>query len=126
MRFPAKLGECIDLAYTLQQDYLALKAKADAAAAKVKEVEDHILNTFPKAGLEGAKGSVAVASLTRSTVGTIKDFPAFWEWARKNDAGDLLYRRVNNSAYREWLEAGMDAPGIEPFLQLKLSVRKIR
>lgn len=125
MKFPAKLGACIDLAYTLQQEYLALKAKADEAAAKVREIEEHIIDTFPKSGLEGGKGKLASATLTQSLEPTAKNWDLIFPWVEEHAAWDILYRRINAKAWRDRLEAGEVVPGVEPFNRIKLSIRKI-
>jgi hypothetical protein len=125
MKFPAKLGECIDLAYTLQQQYLVKKAEADAVASKVKEVEDHIIDTFPKTGLNGGKGALASATLTSTIEPTAKDWEAIFAYVKRKGAFDLMYRRINGKAWRDRIEAGEKIPGIEEFNRIKLSIRKI-
>ena len=125
MKFPATLGACIDLAYTVQQQYLAKKAEADAVAAKVKEIEEHIIDTFPKTGLQGGKGAVASATITTTVEPTAKDWDAIFGYVKKKGAFDLMYRRINGKAWRDRIEAGEKIPGIEEFNRIKLSIRKI-
>lgn len=125
MKFPKKLGDCIDLAYSLQQEYLAKKREADAIAAKVKEVEDHIIDTFPKTGLNGGKGSLASASISTSVEPTAKDWTAIFEYVREHNAFDLMFRRVNGKAWRDRVAEGEEIPGIVPYNNVKLSIRKI-
>jgi hypothetical protein len=124
MKFPKNLGACIDLAYTLQQEYLAKKSEADAVASQVREIEDHIINTFPKTGLQGGKGTLASASINISIEPTVKDWEQVFAYVRKHDAWDLMYRRLNAKAYRDRLDVG-EVPGVEPFNRIKLSIRKI-
>lgn len=125
MKFPSKLGACIDLAYTLNQQYLAKKAEADAVAAQVREVEEHIIDTFPKAGLHGGKGDLASATLSSTTEPTPKNWDLIFAYVKKKGAFDLMYRRINGKAWRDRIEAGEKIPGIEEFNRIKLSIRKI-
>jgi hypothetical protein len=125
MKFPKTLGACIDMAYATQQEYLAKKAEADAVAKRVAEIEDHIIETFPKTGLQGGKGQFASATLTTSIEPTAKDWDAIFGYVKKKGAFDLMYRRINGKAWRDRIEAGEKIPGIEEFNRIKLSIRKI-
>lgn len=124
-KFPAKLGACIDMAYALQQEYLAKKAEADEVAERVRAIEDHIINTFPKSGLNGGKGTYASATIITSIEPTPKDWDKIYTFVQEHGAWDLMYRRINSKAYRDRLESEGDIPGIEQFNKIKLSIRKI-
>lgn len=128
-KFPSKLGACIDLAYRLRAERLSFQKKMEDQLEKLKAEEkainDHIINTFTKADINGAKGSICTASLNPFVVPHVKDWPKVWQWIAKNDAWDLMERRMAKVAYRERLEAGQMIPGVERFDGVKLSLTKI-
>jgi hypothetical protein len=124
VKFPNDLGPCVDLAYKLRADRLAIEKKAEAIKTEETKLKDHIINTFSKSTIEGAKGKVAQASITRVTVANIKDWTRFMEWVSKKKAYDMLKRGINDKAYRSRLEAKEAVPGVEPFDVLKLSITK--
>lgn len=125
MRFPTKLGACVDKAYTLRQQRLEIEKKAEKVKAEESALKDHIIATFSKADIEGAKGKVASASISRSTKGNVKEWAEVYAYIDANDAWDLLERRLNNKAYRDRMEAGEKIPGIEAFDVVALSLTKI-
>lgn len=124
-KFPAKLGACVDMAYTLRAERLEIEKQAEEVKAKESALKDHIIATFSKADIDGAKGKVASASITRSVKGNVKDWPSVWGYIVDHDAYDLMERRLNNKAYRDRLAGGETIPGTEPFDVVSLSLTKI-
>ena len=59
VKFPKALGECIDQMYLLRAKRLDAQKAVDALKAEESMYEEHILNTFTKVSLNGAKGDVA-------------------------------------------------------------------
>jgi hypothetical protein len=127
-KFPSKIGACIDLAYTLRAERLEYQREVEAKLEKLKDAEkainDHIVNTFQKSDINGAKGAICSASLNPFTKASAKDWPAIWAFIAKNKAWDLLEKRIANKAFCERLEAGQTIPGIERFDGVKLSLTK--
>lgn len=128
-KFPKTLGECIDAAYTFRAERLEKQKQFDAEIEFLKEREDdiekHIVNTFTKADIEGAKGSLATASVSRMTVPSVKDWPAVFAYISKKKAWDLLEKRMARVAYRDRMEAGEEIPGVEPFVKVTLSLTRV-
>ena len=90
MKFPSKLGACVDKAYTLRAERLEIEKQAEELKKQEAALKDHIIATFSKADIDGAKGKVASASVTRSVKGNVKDWPAVYAYIEKNDAWDLM------------------------------------
>jgi hypothetical protein len=128
-KFPSTIGACIDLAYRSRQERLdkerEFNEQIEALKEKEQAIEEHIIATFKKSDIEGAKGSIATAGIIRNTIPSVKDWPKFYAYIKKNDAFDLLERRPARVAYNDRIEAGEDVPGVEPFVKTKLSLTKI-
>lgn len=124
MQWPKTIGACVDLAFKLREERQAIAKKAEEVAKKETELKDHVLNTFKKDDIEGAKGKLATAGINRRTVAQVKDWEKFYKYISKHKAFELLQRRVNDGAYRERLEAGEVLPGVEPFQVVTLSLTK--
>jgi hypothetical protein len=120
----AKLGALIDQAYTIRAKRLELEKKVDDLKAKQKQIEDEILEGFNKSEIDGAKGSLATASITRVTVPTVTDFGAFADYILKTKQLDLLERRPSRSACQERWKDGQTLPGVEPFEKVGVSLNK--
>lgn len=129
-KFPSKLGECIDVAYTLRAKRLEYQREVEAKLAEFKAaeqaIEDHIINKFSKSEIEGAKGKLASASITRAVYPKVTDWDKVWAYIAKTKQFDLMERRMAKVAYRERYEAGVQIPGTEPFEKMDLSLTKVK
>lgn len=129
LRFPAKLGACIDLAYELRNTRIERQREVDAELAEMKEreqaIKDHIINTFGKSEIEGAKGSIASASITRTVYPRVVDWSKVHEYIRKTGEFDLLEKRMAKVAFRERYEAHVAIPGTEAYEDMDLSLTKL-
>lgn len=122
--FPKTLGACVDRAYTIREQRLKMERAAAALKSEEAAIKLHVLNTFGKMDVEGARGKVATASVTTRVTGSVKDWDAFYKYIKANDAFDLLHRRLSDAAYRERLGAEESVPGVEPFEVVGLSLTK--
>ncbi len=124
MAFPKTIGACIDQLYKMQKARHVIEKQADDAKKKESTLEAYILETFAKSELDGARGKTATAGITQATVATVKDWDKLYKYVKKNDAWDLLQKRVSSTAYRARLDEKISVPGVEPFLTTKLSLKK--
>lgn len=119
----------MDLAYNLRTARIAKQRSFDSEIEKMKSdeeaIREYIIQTFKKSEIEGAKGSVATAGITHTPLPVPKDWPKIYKYIEKNDAWDLMEKRIHKTAFRDRLEAGEVIPGIETFDKLDLSLTKI-
>lgn len=123
-KWPKTLGACVDRLYTMRQQRLVKQAEAEKMKSYEVALQDHVLNNFKKDEVEGAKGKLASASISRTTVANVTDWEAFYKYIKKNEAWDMLQRRVNDAAYRARLDDKVAVPGVEAFGIIKLSITK--
>jgi len=123
-KVPKQIGAAVDLLYKVREARKLLDAKSGAEKAQETMIEDAIFNAFDKSDLEGARGKLAQASISRSDVPTVKDWPAFEKYVIKSKALDLLQRRVSVEAFRERVGQGVQVPGIEIFTKVRLHLSK--
>lgn len=124
-KWPAKLGACVDLLYTLKMKRIALDHQAEELRKQQTALSDHMLKKFDKDDLRGGYGRIAGASVDRKEVPIFEDFDKFWKYAKKNDAKDLFQRRLNVKAVEERWEAGKPIPGISKFTVVKVTPHKL-
>lgn len=128
LEFPTELGKCIDLAYDLRAARLAFEKEVEEYVKQLNErfktVEDHIINSFNKSDIEGAKGQKATAGISKTTVAQVENWDKLWAAISKNQWFDLVQRRVNDKAYRDRLESKIKVPGVVPYVVTKLSLTK--
>lgn len=123
--FPQSLGACVDAAYKLREKRLAAQKQVDAIKSQEEELKEHIINTFTKDDIEGAKGKVATAGIIRKTVAQVEDWEKLQAYIKKTGEFDLLQRRVNDAAFRARLENKKVVPGVVPYNVVSLSLTKI-
>lgn len=128
MRLPKKLGDLIDLGKKLEEERISFQREMDekiaGMKAKEKEVDEAVLAALEAAGMEKGTGSSATATLNKSPVPTVKDWPALWAHIQKTGEFDLLEKRVGKTAYRERIDNGKRVPGVETFWQKSISYSK--
>lgn len=109
---------------------LELKKKLDLASAKLKPlrdryaaVEEQVLQRYTQEQLGSVKTKKGLVARTETVVPDLKDWNAFWEYAKDQNASELLRKQVNHDAWREHVELGKPVPGVESFTRVGLQVR---
>lgn len=125
VQFPETIGGCIDELYRMRAARLALSKQVDEAKAAENLLEEHILNTFSKSDLNGAKGTLATAGVKRTTVYQLANWDAFIDYVSTTNSWDLLRKQPGATACKARFENGEAIPGIEPYNKVDLSLTKI-
>jgi len=87
-------------------------------------LEDKLLEDFDKDQIQGAKGSRATASISKTKHPKIKSLKKFQRYVLKTRALDLYQNRLSPRAYFDRLEEGELVPGVEVFTNIRVSLRK--
>jgi len=128
MKFPDTLGACVDLAYQAREKRLKrsreVEAELEVLKAQETAINDHIINSFKKSDIEGAKGKLATASIDTLVVADVQDWEKVFSWVTKTKSWDMLTHKLNDKAYRARLEAGEKVPGVVKFNKVKLYLNK--
>ncbi len=125
LKMPTTLGATIDLLWSLREERKSAEVIVNEIKEKEAAVEAHLMNNFDKSGLDGAKGKYGLATLKRSTVADVTDWPAFYAYIQKNKAWELLQKRPAITAIRERWDANKVIPGLEPKEVVQLSLTKV-
>lgn len=124
-KWPKTIGDCVDMLYEMRQKRLDKMAEVDTIGAREKLLREHVLETFKKADIEGAKGKLATCSIVPSTVAHIEDFEVFKKWLIKHpEDWDLIRKQINDKAFKDRIENGKKVPGLKRFDFNKLSVTR--
>jgi hypothetical protein len=123
-KFPKTIGDCLKRLATLQDKEDEISAQLAPLVQEEKALRDHMINTFKKEQLQGAKGSGRSISLVKTVVPKINDWLAFLTFAKKKGNDDLLQHSVKTDAWRARMDAGKEVPGVETFTNISLRVNK--
>lgn len=113
-----KLDSKIKKFFDLRKARLTLDKKAAEAKKKENKVRDDLILAMDKAGTDVAKGPAGSVSITRPDVPRVTDWLKLYVWIRKNNAFELLQRRINEGDFNERLAqsprlAKNGIPGVE-------------
>lgn len=124
IEFPTSIGACIDKLYELRAQRLDAQKAVDLNKEIEKQYENHILETFTKTELNGAKGNVATAGISKTTAYQINDWDEFTAYVAANNAWELMRKQPTQAACAERFINGATIPGIEAFQSVKLTLNK--
>lgn len=125
VKYPKSIGACIDMLYEQRAERLKLQKIVDNAKAEETKLEEHILNSFGKQELNGAKGDVAVAAIKRDTTLNVTDWDSLRDWVVKTKSWDVLRKQPSSTAIKERWNNKEEIPGVEPFVKVSLSLTKV-
>lgn len=124
-KWPKTIGDCVDMLYKLREGRIDVAKQVDTLKSREELLRQHILDTFKKADIEGARGKLATCSIIPSTVAHIEDYEKFKKWLIKNpDEWDLIQKRINDKAFKDRIENGKRIPGLKRYDFNKLSVTR--
>lgn len=121
------LGELADELYNFKIRCAAAQKVADDLKAEQHALETVIINALTDAGITAIRGTYDTIGLSESVRPQIADPAAFEAFVLRKKALHLFERRISVKAYNEMklLLKGKPIPGLNEFVQTKLSVRKI-
>lgn len=120
--FPETVGGCLALLAKIMKQRTLVEVKLQPLNAREKALREHIFDTFKKDDLKGARGSGLLISIATTVVPQLKDWNAFWAFAKKKGNEDLLPRSVASPAWRERYNEGKKVPGIETFTNTTMRI----
>ncbi len=108
--------------------YMALRKKIKTAAAKVKDMESEaselqkkLVTIFEIEELERFDvPKVGSLTLKSDDIGMIEDPEKLQRYIIKNNAFELLQKRISQTAYREYREENIKIPGLKNFTKKSL------
>ena len=118
------------------EKYLALRDKEAAIKKAHKDqlapfgvamarLEAYIHDDLNKAGGDSLKTAAGTAYKTTQTSATVKDWPATFEFIRRNEAWDLLEHRVSKTAVLAVIEETQaPVPGVKITQETSLNIRR--
>jgi len=121
-KLPKSIGECIDLGLKAYAERKKIEEVLKAFDAEYQRIKDHIINTFQKDEIDGARGKMGSASLVSKDVPKVVDKEAFGRWVAEHEAWDLLYGKAVEEACKTRWEEKITIDGIEKFHDVKVKL----
>lgn len=124
-KIPKTLGACADLLYTTRKDRLELQKQVDDLKKQEGELKEHIIQNLPKSSATGVSGKVANAKVTKTDKPTVEDWDKIYKYIKKNNAFELMQRRLNTKSVEERWEDGKKIPGVGKMTVVDVSSTKV-
>ena len=122
---PAGAPARADLLYRTTEMRLALGRRVKRLEELESALEAYFVETLPQSDSTGVAGLAARVQILPNYVPTVRDWDALYAYVKKNNAFDLLQRRLSKEAVRERLDARKQVPGVEMFNAKRVSCVRI-
>tara|TARA_E500000331_G_C17217982_1_gene696718 strand:+ start:1040 stop:1408 length:369 start_codon:yes stop_codon:yes gene_type:complete len=90
-----------------------------------QQLDYDIMDKLDANGLDRIANSSASVSINESTVGEVTDWDAFTGHVGKQQAFELMQKRVSNLALNELWKMGEHIPGVQPRTVRRINFRKL-
>lgn len=108
----------------IREEKRKIKAREKELNDEWRTLELEALIRLDDQGMDKASTKRGTISIGENILPQVVDWDAFGEHIIQNDALYLLQRRPAAAAYRELLESGETVPGVEPYTQRQINLRK--
>jgi hypothetical protein len=122
---PKSTAACADLLYLTRIDRLALAKVVEELEKRETALKEHLISTLPVSQATGVAGKVARVTIVPKEIPQANDWGKLYAYIKKQDAFDLLQRRLSNGAVEERWENGIEIPGVEKFNTKTVSINKV-
>ena len=119
-----ELSAKVDQYVSSREARLALQREVDTLAETEKLLKDELIATLEKSGVNAVGGTTHIVKLSIKDKPTASDWVKVYAYIKKNNAFDLLQRRLNESAVEARWEEGKKIPGVTTFPVATLSISK--
>ena len=124
-QYPKTVSGIIDTLEKMRAAKSFYAAIATEFADAERLFEEHVINTFEKSKLEGAKSKTHQLSISRVDVPSPKDWKKIWAHIKKTGETDLVQKRLSSTAVRARWKDNKKVPGVEKFTKIGLSLTKV-
>lgn len=106
----------IDALYKADSVVEKARRVLEAAANEQTLAEEAVTQKLQDLGLDAARGKAGGVEIKKTDLPHVKDWPVVYKYITKNDAFDLLEKRISRKAWHDRNEDGT-VPGIEVFVK---------
>lgn len=89
-----------------------------------RSLEMEMITRLDEQGMEKVTTAGGTASISETVLPQVTDWDAFYQYMQDEDALYLLQRRPAAAAFRELNDAGKTIPGVDPYTQRSIGLRK--
>ncbi len=117
-------GVIVERMVAVREERLRLKRLDSELSRSWSDLEALLINQLDAQGVTKASTDAGTATVNETVFPKVEDWDALYVHLKESDSLYLLQKRVSSGAFREQHEAGLTVPGITPFVQRSISLRK--
>lgn len=121
---PLTTGQIVARMVEIRDERRTLSARDKELIDEGKSFEMELLIRLDEQGMEKVSTPAGTASISETILPQVVDWDEFYKYMVENDALYLLQKRPAAAAFREMHESGQPIPGVEPFTQRTIGLRK--
>jgi hypothetical protein len=108
----------------IREEKRRIKAREKELNEQWRSLELEALVRLDEQGMDKASSKTGTISIGENVLPQVVDWDQFGQHILDNEALYLLQRRPAAAAYRELLASGEEIPGVEPYTQRSINLRK--
>jgi len=101
---PKVLAACADVLYAAREERYRLQNQAKILDELETKLEENFREKLPKGKASGISGAKAHVQLNPKTKPIVEDWDKFYAFVRKNNAFEMLQRRLNEGSANDYAE----------------------
>ncbi len=117
-------GVIIERMVAIREERRRLKRLDSELSQSWSDLEALLINQLDAQGVNKTSTDAGTATVNETVLPKVEDWDALYAHLKKTDSLYFLQKRVSSAAFREQHEAGLTVPGIAPFVQRSISLRK--
>lgn len=122
---PKTPAQCADLLYAARECRLTIQRETEKLSRLESQISNYFIENLPKSDSSGVSGLRANVQLKKKPIPTVENWDKFYPYVYQHKAGELLQRRLSESAVSERLGAGERIPGVGIFNAITVSCTKL-
>jgi len=117
-------GVMIERMVAIREERRRLKRLDSELSKSWSDIETLLIKQLDAQGVTKASTDAGTATVNETVLPKVEDWDALYAHLKETDSLYFLQKRVSSAAFREQHEAGLTVPGIAPFVQRSISLRK--
>ncbi len=117
-------GVIIERMVAIREERRRLKRLDSELSESWSDLETLLINQLDAQGVTKASTDAGTATVNETVLPKVEDWDALYAHLKETDSLYLLQKRVSSAAFREQHEAGLTVPGISPFVNRQIALRK--
>ncbi len=117
-------GVIVERLVAIREERRRLKRLDSELSQSWRDLEALLINQMDAQGVTKASTDAGTATVSETVLPKVEDWDALYAHLKETDSLYVLQKRVSSAAFREQHEAGLTVPGISPFVNRQIALRK--